>query len=409
MNKISIITTRQNFVWKSMQEVFPAIEKCWKLSCPDSRIINVDREPLREHIHYLMKSDVLIFIAFNETIARFIIHMRKSLQLEIPMVMHLYGYATVGAWPLKRFGALDCFTESDLFIGTCQGDIKSMKLCFENARVHKIPYPYVPYEFEQNIKDEKEDELSFAYVGRISDQKNIEIILDAYIMLKNKLQSIPKLYIYGDEDFLGWPNFGVDASDCLARIVKKITHANLQDHVQLLGYQDRSFIYKKLKSKHVFLSASTHSDENFGMAAMRSLALGGRAVLSAWGGHFNFKIHHPNEVQLVRVHLDSGKPFLHSSDFAREMEYFLNKTDMRVDKSLAKYFYESSVVDEFCKLHRDRPKYNQAPLVPTLLGKKIFQQQLHYESSGFKQKAFSGYDDVIFQALTEAYRDEFPD
>ena len=401
MKKISIITTRQNFVWKSMQEVFPAIEKCWSETQVEARIINVDNEPLRDHIHFLMKSDVLVVIAFNETIARYIRHVRKSLQLEIPIILHLYGYATIGAWPLKRFGALDCLTESDLFIGTCQGDINCMHLCFENAKVLNIPYPYVPYEFEKKINNK--DELCFAYVGRISDQKNLDVLVEAYLLVKKKHSNIPHLYIYGEEDFLGWPNFGKEASNCRERIVKLIDDNHLDKNIHLMGYRDRSEIYTKLSSNHIFLSASTHSDENFGMAAMRSLAIGGRAVLSSWGGHFNFKIHHPNEVQLVEVQMKESCPTVDVELFAKSMEYFLKNEDSRNEKKLSDYFSESSVKNVFNEIVFNLPVFSPKPLSPTTMGQIIFNQQLEYEKNGFKQKAFSGYDDLVFQKITAAY------
>jgi glycosyltransferase involved in cell wall biosynthesis len=402
MKKIAIMTTRQNFVWNSMREVFPAIEECWQATSTTSRLINLDTDPLREHIHFLMSCDAIIIIAFNETISRFIIQMRKSLNLQIPFVLHLYGYATLACWPLARFGALECFNENDVFIGTCPGDIKCMDLTFKNAITHNIPYPYVPYEFESRIKVDKK---VFAYVGRLSNQKNVDILIKAYNVLCNEFgnNDLPPFYIYGEEDHLGWPNFGIASSNYLQELKKLIDEYNLKDKIFFMGFEERERIYQFLGSDHIFVSASTHSDENFGMAAMRSLSVGGQAVLSAWGGHLTFQDEETDRVELVKVHFDENRPRVDEIEFAEKMKKALKSKHQIKNKKISDYFLSATVQKLFERI-LDNIIFSDKQLQLTETAKAIHLQQRNFEKLGYKQKAFTGFNDPLVQPFLRAYK-----
>lgn len=384
-----------------MQEVFPAIETCWTRTDSESRLINVDSDPLREHIHFIMNCDAMIVIAFNETISRFIVNMRKQLNLQIPIIFHLYGYATIGCWPLERFGTLENLRGGDIFIGTCEGDVQCMNLTFSNAIVKNIPYPYIPYDFEKNCGKGKK---IFSYVGRISDQKNVDTLIRAYHLLKTTdgLQAVPPLYIYGDEDHLGFPNVGVPSTNCLERIEQLIVDYKLEENVFLMGFKAREEIYQVLGSDHIFVSASTHSDENFGMAAMRSLAIGGRAVLTDWGGHTEFKKHHAERVRLVDVRFENNRPVVDPELFAMKMRESLSENIIS-QNNLAPYFHAEEVVRSFNKI-LDEIEFKSGPLIKTENAFKIYGQQLDFEKMGFKQRAFSGFDDPVLHSYLSAYK-----
>lgn len=399
MKQIAIITTKQNYVWQSMQEVIPAIEKCWELSADISRVINADIEPLREHIKFLMSCDALIITAFNETISRFIINVRKNLNLQIPMVLHLYGHATIACWPEHRFGALECFNKGDAFIGTCEGDLKCMQQIFLNAHTYNIPYPYFPLDEEINkIKGER----VFAYVGRISDQKNIHLLLRAYKDFLNISNEYLPLYIYGKEDFLGSPNMGIPSTNCLTNLKKLSDELQISDKVFFKGFKTRDEIYQELGSEHVFVSASTHSDENFGMAAMRSLAIGGKAVISNWGGHKEFKRCHPDRVWVSDVFFENNVPVIGIHHFAECMCKAIRDNSEILNQSLSSYFFPDSVVSQFKDVLKNL-YFSDEKLTVSEIALTAFEQQKYFESQGDIQKVFKKYSDPIAQAFLKSY------
>lgn len=393
--KIAIITTRQNYAWTSMQEVLPALERCWQNAADEFRIINADVDPIRDHVQYLLSCDAFVIIAFNETIARFMRAVRKELQLDIPFIFHLYGHATIAMWPEARFGALELFTKGDVFIGTCPGDLKCMQLSIPDALTLDIPYPY-----EEMTDERKMPEHSpvFAYVGRLSDQKNIHVLIEAYSKLPEC--SLP-LFIYGKEDFLGSPNMGIDSTQCLENLQRLCEELHLNDKIHFKGFKTREEIYREIGTNHIFVSASTHSDENFGMAAMRSLALGGKAVLSSWGGHIHFKKHFTDKVFLVPVEIKDDHPQVDVESFSKSMHEAVMSSSP-VDFHTPDYFSPAAVTAAFQNI-LSRIKYNPDRLSLSKEARLVHEQQRVFETQGFRQRAFYSYGDPLAQLYLRSY------
>ncbi len=403
IKKIAIITTRQNYKWISMQEVLPAIERCWEMTAEslnaEAKIFNVDQEPLRNFIHYLFDCDAFIIIAFNETIARFMREVRGTLNLPVPFVLHLYGHASLGLWPQHRFNVLQVMTAGDVFIGTCPGDMNCMKLAGENLLSYDIPYPYFPLE----ISKIAESELKFAYIGRISDQKNIDTLIEAYALLENDVGDLPPLLIYGKEDHFGSPNMGIPSTECLKNLQAKIVQHNLSEKIIFKGFQPREELYAEIGRKHIFLSASTHSDENFGMALMRSLAQGALAVVSHWGGHIPFKNKCSDRVWSAPVHFDTNRPKCDVAAFKEQMKNALAAAKTyNFSGSLPDYFFPKEIAKSFAEI-LDNISFSSEELKLTSVANEMYAQQLQYESQGDMQRVFTSYDDLKAQKFLRAY------
>lgn len=408
IKKIAIITTHQNYKWISMQEVLPSIEKCWEQTAfeikAESKIINVDLEPLRNFINYLFQCDAIIIIAFNETIARFMREVRATLNLPMPFVLHLYGHASLGLWPQNRFNVLSIMTSGDAFIGTCPGDIKCMKLTGENFLTFDIPYPYFPIEIDSSKLID--DKIKFAYIGRISDQKNIDILIEAYYLLSLENENLPAFLIYGKEDYFGSPNMGIPSTDYLKYLKEQIQKYNLTEKIIFKGFQSREVIYGELGSKHIFLSASTHSDENFGMALLRSLSMGAIALVSHWGGHIPFKEKCPHKVWTVPVAFKTSRPRPDSLIFKDQMQKVLKHSRIIFDKldlhPIPQYFLPEHITKEFA-IVLERISSNAEPINISEIAREIYKQQLKFESSGDMQRVFTSYDDYKAQLFLNAY------
>lgn len=403
IKKVAIVTTRQNYKWVSMQEVLPAIEHCWQLACDslsiEHRVINVDVEPLREYAQYILDCDLFVVIAFNETIARFMIHARGTMGLPAPFVLHLYGHATLGLWPQARFGALPFLNSGDIFVGTCPGDLACMKITCSNAKTVDIPYPLV-----EDIAPAHRGEKCFAYIGRISDQKNLDIMIRAYALLSSKKNDLPILRIFGKEDHFGSPNMGIASSECLENLVKLIQELKLQNKIVFEGFQPRETIYQILGYNHVFVSASTHSDENFGMALMRSLAYGATAAISSWGGHKVFHTMCSERVRSARVDWIDQRPVTNADELSLAMEQALQHLETRpIPESLPHYFRATAVIEQFVELLKFGVSSNVVPLIISPTANQMYQQQQMFEKSGDIQRVFKGYDDPCAQLFLKAY------
>jgi glycosyltransferase involved in cell wall biosynthesis len=414
VKKISILSTQQNYKWVSMREVLPSIEKCWVMACNDQlfdhKLINADTEPLRNYIHFLMECDLIVVIAFNETISKLMRQIRLNFYISAPFVLHLYGHGTLGLWPQYRFGVLEIMTNQDIFIGTCPGDIACVKLTSSNAHVLDIPYPHFP--LEQTVSITAIPTKVFAYIGRITDQKNLDILIEAYHLLHSQNSGVLPLYIYGKEDYFGSPNMGIVSTECLQNLKELVKEYGLTEKIIFKGFIERELLYQELSESHIFVSPSTHSDENFGMALMRSLALGASAVVSDWGGHKVFSRLMPERVLTSKVIFEKGRPLISALDFSLKMKEASEKKSGSISRELAlpTYFSAEAVSYDFQNILKKldtRDSANVAEkLTVTETTRVLYKQQAHYESTGDIQRAFNSYEDPIAQLYLKAYSED---
>src|SRR3954462_3763771 len=72
--KTVVLTSRENFVWLSMQEIVPLIESCWLGSARKGRhqviVLDVDRLSIPELLPELMSADNVVFTCFTVRLAR---------------------------------------------------------------------------------------------------------------------------------------------------------------------------------------------------------------------------------------------------------------------------------------------------------------------------------------------------
>jgi len=407
IKKVAIIQTKQNFKWLSMQEIIPNLTSCWEKACLElsfeSKVINVDDLNFKDLTKYILLSDVIVFTAFNESIAKLMRAIRVNLGIDAKFIFHLHGLTTIGLWPLEKFGVLNLFKSSDEFIGTCQGDLNCMRHVSPNAKITLIPYPYFPL---NSSRENEADQIVFAYVGRLSDQKNITIIIEAYHLLLTQFKNLktPPLLIYGKEDYLGSPNMGLESEPVLSKCENLIESLGLEKKVIFKGFVPREDLYKEIGPHHIFVSASTHSDENFGMALMHSLAQGGAAVVSAWGGHKVFKKYFNDDTLLLcPVHFKDSIPTVDPQYFAELMMRSFEGFQCKNNSQLPSYFSSESVSEQFRLLLTNEDHKSIKLLELTNLAHELFEQQKFYESQGFTQRVFRSYEDPLAQIFLKAY------
>ncbi len=75
--------------------------------------------------------------------------------------------------------------------------------------------------------------------------------------------------------------------------------AFFEKHLCFLGGLSPEEISHELNSCDIFISLSTFSHEDFGLAAAEALESGLSAILTKWGGHSSFKNYYPDKVRLI--------------------------------------------------------------------------------------------------------------
>nr|BDT30131.1 glycosyltransferase [Bacteriovorax sp. HI3] len=400
--RIVLLTSKDNFVWTSMQEIIPMIEKSWSELAQKENyiltIINVEESTSAQFMPELISSDLIVISCFNTKIARFIKIIRESYKIDTPFFFYLHGLATIGLWPLERFGVLSLFTSNDLFIGTCEGDLESMKISFENARTKKIPFTISD---SPMTHDHLSASAPFVYIGRISPQKNLDQLITAYSDLPLSIRENHPLYLYGNEDHLGYPNIGQKENTYLEKLKKLVETLSLKDQVTFKGFVNRLDIQKELGSNYIFVSPSTHSDENFGMAAFRALLSGATCVLSDWGGHKEYKNHYPNHIYYVTALLTDVGPIIPLKQFTETLLQAVRERQQGHPGFPEAFSMET--IHSILKNEMGRLPLQNESLKPKSLAQILFSQQKEFESQDDIQRCFYSFSDPAFISFFKAY------
>lgn len=402
---IILLTSRENFTWTSMQEIIPMIEYTWESYCRHKnhslKFIDVDTSDPILNIRDLLKSDLIVITCFNLKIARYVKIIREKLQIDTQIFFYLHGLATIAMWPLERFGIIQFLNSNDLFIATCEGDIRSMKISFKNARTAKIAFTIIEPPPNTKIKNTT---LPFIYIGRISPQKNLNLIIKAYSKLQKSIQNKHPLIFYGKEDNLGYPNLGITETNYLKKLKFLIKKLNIEEHCQFMGFIERERIQEIHGSNYVFISPSTHSDENFGMAAFRSLRSGVTCILSDWGGHKEFKSEYSEQILFLKARLSNSGPSIDIDEISKAMIKAISQANELLPK-VSSYFNLQNI---YFLLEKEinRNVLKKGSIIPTTLALEIFKQQREFEKNNEIQRCFKSFTDPAFIELFKAYSGE---
>lgn len=398
MANILILTSEKNYVWTSMQEIIPSLVHCWELCAQleqlSSLSICVEKTSPKDLALAALKSKVIIITTFNSEIANAMILIRDVFKVDSPFIFHLHGLATIGCWPLYKFKVESLMTNKDIFLGTCPGDIKCIELTYTNAKACMHLFPLEQAYLNPHLHPKK-----LVYVGRISDQKNIESSIKLYLSIKENLH-LESFEIFGEEDFLGHPNMGIKSTELLTSL------SQYSDQIKFRGFVPREKIIQEIQADHIFISLSTHSDENFGMAALRSLLAGSKAILSDWGGHKILSKHFPTQTVLIPVCLlDKKKP--PSVNIQNQFDHIsTNLFNCTPCRSAQNDFTFKAISNSFKSILSNIINSNinyPSVLTRTDIGMRVVNQHSSFEVIGFNQRCFENYEDLLARQFLEAY------
>lgn len=349
--KTLVLTSVQNYVWQSMQEIIPFIVETWKATQSVNnqvRVINIDQEKLASYFKDLIETSTIVFTCFTPQLFRIAAYVRNDLKLNCKFIIHLHNQATIACWPIRYWGGADLIQSRDQFISSCSRDSECLKITYPEASSHIIPFSYKKASRENVFSPPDEKETPFIFIGRISSQKNIHTALLAFKHLKaEKPNAKWSFHIYGQEDRLGSPNMGISESGYLDYLIELCQNLELKENVIFHGYQDREDIKKVLNQRrHIFISASLHSDENFGMAVFQGLINNHSAVLSDWGGHTDFKIYFEDQVELVKVYRTSNGPTVNPVELMSGIEKSMDAYSAFRGTRLPEHYSFNSIVQK---------------------------------------------------------------
>jgi glycosyltransferase involved in cell wall biosynthesis len=409
--EILVLTTNEMDYWLSFQEIVPSLERVWaRIGQSGREAVRMLRVPLAPEVEQQLISSSsrvkrIVMIARSPETIRLAVDLRQRMNVAAPMIIYVHGDAIDG---FHFFGALpDFLTEMDALVVTCEAEARATRCCFPNAQVTVIPFPLVDGFKVNGEGDLGHEAARLAYVGRISEQKNLHTLLLALWVLRTSYDHAPKisLDVYGTEDGLGTPHSGLRYPDYGTYLQRLAESLGVHDIVRWHGFKQRDWIFEHVHTQpHVFVSPTLHSDENFGSSLLASLVNGHQAVTTAWGGHHDFEEWFPEQLSLVPVHRSTRGPIVDPVLLATAVLRAANRRSTAIVDQVALdrgrvAFSEGSVTTRTLDL-LSRPGGKPLPLEKSPSLRYIDERRAYY---GGAKRIYLDYADPVLQIFYEAY------
>lgn len=405
-DRVLVLTTGEKDWWWSMAEVLPTVERVWTaIGRSDRAEVRMLRVPLVpdvvEEVLVFAPTRIVLTVVTPGTIEVATL-LRQRMAGRPPMILYMYGDATEG---LHAFGGFaDILTERDMFVCSSEADAAATRRCFPRADVVAIPFPLVD-QFVLNRGPQGPVPVRLAYVGRVSEQKNLHTLLLALWIVRAVHGETPGLDVYGAVDGLGSPNMGLtfpDYGEYLRRLTKRL---GLEDTVTWHGFMPRDWLFDHVHTApHAMVSPSLHSDENFGSSVLASLVNGQQVVTTEWGGHVAYRQWFPEQLTLVPVHRTTTGPAIDPVALADAIRLALGRastvsvSDADLDRARTA-FSERIVVGRTLAL-LDRPGGDAVPMAKSPEQRHLDRQRARF---GGGRKIFEDYADPVARLFFEAY------
>jgi glycosyltransferase involved in cell wall biosynthesis len=411
-DSILVLTTREKSWWWSMQEVIPAVERIWtgigQSGRENVRMLCVPLAPGIEQDLQTSASQLkrIVITAVTPETVKIALLLRLQMKVDAPMIIYIFGDSTEG---FHAFGALtDVLTEEDMFVVSSEAEAAATRCSFPNAEVSVIPIPLVDrFKMNGGDRDTRLKDARLAYVGRVSEQKNLHTLLFALWILHTSHGRLPKitLEVYGGEDNLGSPNMGLKFPNYGMYLQGLTELLGLDRMVTWHGFKSRDWLFDNVHLEpHILVSPTLHSDENFGSSVLASLVNGHQVVTTAWGGHFGFQEWFSRQLILVPVRRSTMGPVVDPFLLANAILRAINRMstvavrDASLDQVRAE-FSESRVTARTLEIF-SRTGGKSVPLKRSTIQHDIDERRNLF---GGTRKIYENYEDPIAQIFFEAY------
>lgn len=218
-----------------------------------------------------------------------------------PIVIHIYGDFT--------FFAADFLSLNTHFIGhqitfaaasNAQKKLVNFFLAAPNCKYFPFSIDKEFFHFNQifrnnfrDINQISEHQKVILYAGRLSLQKNIDIVLKEFDRYKSKHHSDVQLYLAGPFDDFGARFMGGRTLEgyYFNKISAQINSSPFKSDIHLLGNLSNTELRDAYCGADLYINYSLHHDEDFGIAPLEAHACGLPLLLTPWGGFNDFPAH----------------------------------------------------------------------------------------------------------------------
>ncbi len=231
----------------------------------------------------------------------------------VTYIFHLYGDFLRQAGPVLQVTNL-LKNERCLFLSPSEGYAELIRPLFLNEKnLQVLSFPVEEQPIEKHTPLLK-DHLNVIYTGRISREKNVELIPELIKEIE-KSGIRCKLYIAGAFD--DFESSSIGNSPLLGEMYQKLMEHTGNLEVHLMGFLNQQEIAELYKSMDLFVSLSLYHDDDFGRAPIEALMHGLPCLLTDWQGYKDIHHHFPDDVHLLKTLWRDGACFISLGDFLK--------------------------------------------------------------------------------------------
>lgn len=305
MRKIALLLQKSSSSWVSCKSITANLEKAYQIAFPQDEVrsfyLNESSSSL-EKINLALElqsfqADIISFIDHKPHPGSFLSALNEfAPQLRPHLYFHVFGDFTLlaGSWlhteellrkyPVHFFCASE--KQTQLLQGFLPQDSKHM--------ASTLPFPVDTKDFYPEDTTSSAEDTIFLYTGRISLQKNILFLVQCFGKYLETINHRAQLWLAGPVDDIGFPYTGRVPpagfqSSMLMRAIEMHLSPENREKVTYHGVLNGAELLKLYNQAQIYISMSTHNDEDFGMAPAEAAACGLPLVLSDWAGFSSFK------------------------------------------------------------------------------------------------------------------------
>jgi glycosyltransferase involved in cell wall biosynthesis len=317
----------------------------------------------------------MAFIDHRDPPAHLLYKIYKKYPHQLPqLIIHVYGDFVLRCNQWKGIEPiLKKFRIHFICASTAQSGVLKKLFQSHSVNIQTIPFPVNPrFKFSEEARRKSRENLgitsnafTLCYTGRISLQKNVMNLL---IIFKSLTDIIPdlNLLIAGPFDDIGIPYLGLNRLPLTMETEFYTYLESLSPHIKnkisYLGNLTQENLLELYHAADLYLSLSTHNDEDFGMAPAEAFCSGLPLFLTNWGGFKDFKLNAPGYVQVSDVNIGENriKPEVETRNkILKAICSFQNADHEKISSNAQTTYSTPAVSNQYLKtLHLDAATFN---------------------------------------------------
>lgn len=337
MQKIGIVTSSQDLAWVSCKSISANLLESYRLALNNEFQLFSIRNNDSKYAIWRSASEIadfrptqLIFIDHAPCPANLIRALREIAPDYQPhLTIHIYGDFIlqakdwVAAEPLLNNLSIHWICASDK-----QANLLKKFVSEKTSRIEVCPFPVSRKEYycDENIRKDTRKEFAilendtvFLYTGRLSLQKNILSLIRTFDFYQKNINPTSILLMAGPIDDIGIPYLGKRSPPGLMAfdiqlLMNTLFSSDRRNRIRYLGNLNSKKLNSFYNAADLFISLSTHNDEDYGMAPAEALLAGCPCILTDWGGYSGFKDTLSDYLSYVPTQISAGNTFFNQKD-----------------------------------------------------------------------------------------------